>query len=164
MLPELTQLPSQRSARQRVHTGIPDSLGKENLEKCWRIIPDSSPVLTKPDSCRMHVLMLLGKDQKVLLGAHVSPLSHALPVEPKGLFNLACKGDVKFPYRRDTLTRPNTSVTASCYLYYNPLSTQFVHLLHTPRIFTFHQRTPHKIAHSGDKVYQTNGLKLMWYS
>lgn len=155
MLPQLTQLPSQRSAQQKVCAGIPDSLGKENLGKCRRITPDSSPALTVPDCWRAHVLTRLGKDQKVLLSAHVSPLSHTLPVGTKGLFNLACKGNVKFPFKRDTLTRPNTSVTASCYLYYNLLSTQFVHLLHTPCIFTFHERTPHKIAHSGDKIYQT---------
>ena len=122
MLPQLTQLPSQRSAQQRVHTGIPDSLGKENLGKCQRITLDSSPVLTEPDCWRTRVLMRLGKDQKVLLGAHVSPFSHALPVGTKGLSNLACKGDVKFPYRRDTLTRPNSSVTASLPLLQPPLN------------------------------------------
>ena len=85
MLPQLTQLPSQRSARQRVRTAIPDPLGKENLGKCWRITPDSSRALTEPSCWRTRVSMRLGKAQKVLLGARVSPLSHALPVGTKGL-------------------------------------------------------------------------------
>lgn len=151
--------PQSALSRQRVCTGIPGSLRKKNLGKCQRITLDFSLTLTKSHCWRTRILMCQGKDQKVLLGAHISPLSHALPVGSKVFFNLPCKGDVTFLHRRDTLTRPNTSVTASCYLYYNLLSTQFVHLLHTPHIFTFHQRTPHKIALSGDKSYQTSSLK-----
>lgn len=126
--------------------------------------PGRLTALTKHNCWRTRILMLLGERSEILLGVHVSPLSHALPVRTKGLLNSACRGDVKFPHRRDTLSRPNITATPSCYLYYNLLSTQFVPLLHTPHIFTFHQRTPYKTAHSGDKLYQTNSLKLIWYS
>lgn len=163
MLPYLTQLPSQCSAQQRAHSGIPDSPGKEYLGKCWRITLDSSLHSPSPAAGEL-VFNAFQERSEILLGVHVPPLSHTLPVRTKGVLNWACRGDVKFPHRRDTLTRPNITVTASCYLYYNLLSTQFVHPLHTPHIFTFHQRTPHKTAHSGDKLYQTNSLKLIWYS
>lgn len=126
--------------------------------------PGLITALTKHNCWRTRVLMPLGERSEILLGVRVSPLSHTLTVRTKSLLNLACRGDVKSPHRRDTLTRPSITATASCYLSYNLLSTQFVHLLHTPHISTFHQRTPHKTAHSGDKLYQTNSLKLIWYS
>lgn len=163
MLPQLTQLPNEHSVK-----ALRWNLRLPRKGKLREVLEHHPGLVTCPHRAwqwRTHFSMYLGVDQKVLLGAHVSPLSHILPVGSKGLFlNLACKGDVKFLYRTDTLTRAYTGVAAPCCLYCNPLSTQFVHLPHAPRIFTFHQRPLHKITQSGDKIYQTNGLKLMWYS
>lgn len=62
-------------------------------------------------------LMHLAEDQKVLSGAHISPLFHTLPVGTKHLFlDLTCKSHVKFPQKRGILTRAYTGVAASCYL------------------------------------------------
>ena len=62
-------------------------------------------------------LMHVAEDQKVLSGAHISPLFHTLPVGTKHLFlDLTCKSHVKFPQKRGILTRAYTGVAASCYL------------------------------------------------